>query len=94
MQSHSSLMKSYLTIPNCTYSATRRVLAINVFGRFREHRTVSELRNLIENWHISKFLIDAARPSAEAGYAEHLSTRGENVAQVAQYLYEHHPERF
>ena len=70
------------------------VLAINVFGRFREHRTVSELRNLIENWHISKFLIDAARPSAEAGYAEHLSTRGENVAQVARYLYEHHPERF
>ena len=70
------------------------VLAINVFGRFREHRTASELSNLIENWHISNFHIEDARPSAEAGYAEHLSTRGENVAQVARYLYEHHPERF
>ena len=70
------------------------VLAINVFGRFREYRTVAEFRNLIENWHISNFHIEDARPSAEAGYAEHLSTRGENVAQVARYLYEHHPERF
>ena len=70
------------------------VLAINVFGRLRKHRMVSELRNLIENWHISNFHIEDARPSAEAGYAEHLSTRGENVAQVARYLYEHHPERF
>ena len=70
------------------------VLAINVFGRFREHRTASELRNLIENWHISNFHIEDARPSAEAGYAEHLSTRGDNIAQVARYLYENHPERF
>ena len=30
----------------------------------------------------------------EAGYAEHLSTRGDNVAQVAQYLYQHHSECF
>lgn len=49
---------------------------------------------LIENWHISNFHIAEARPSAEAGFAEHLSTRGDNVAQVAQYLYEHHPARF
>lgn len=35
-----------------------------------------------------------ARPSAEAGYAKHLSVHGENVAQVAQYLYEHHRPRF
>ena len=35
-----------------------------------------------------------ARPSAEAGYAEHLSARGDNVAQVAQYLYENHRPEF
>ena len=55
---------------------------------------VSEFRSLIEDWHISDFHIADARPSAEAGYAEHLSTRGENVAQVAQYLYENYPEQF
>jgi predicted ATPase len=70
------------------------VLAIKGLGQFREFRVVAEFRSLIESWHISDFHISAARPSAEAGYAEHLSTRGDNVAQVAQYLYEHHRERF
>ncbi len=70
------------------------VLAIKGLGQFKEFRVVSEFRSLIENWHISDFHISDARPSAEAGYAEHLSTRGDNVAQVAQYLYERHPDRF
>lgn len=70
------------------------VLAIKGLGQFKEFRVVSEFRSLIENWHISDFHISEARPSAEAGYAEHLSTRGDNIAQVAQYLYENHPERF
>ena len=70
------------------------VLAIKGLGQFKEFRIVAEFRSLIENWHISDFHISEARPSAEAGYAEHLSMRGDNVAQVAQYLYEHHPDRF
>ena len=53
-----------------------------------------QIAPLIENWHISDFHISDARPSAEAGIGEHLSTRGDNVAQVAQYLYEHHRDRF
>ena len=70
------------------------VLAIKGLGQFKEFRVVAEFRGLIENWHISDFHISDARPSAEAGYAEHLSTRGDNVAQVAQYLYERHRDRF
>jgi len=70
------------------------VLAIKGLGQFKEYRLVAELRSLIEGWHISDFHITDARSSAEAGYAEHLSTHGENVAQVAQYLYEHHRDRF
>lgn len=70
------------------------VLAIKGLGQFKEFRVVAEFRSLIENWHISDFHISDARPSAEAGYAEHLSTRGDNIAQVAQYLYENHRERF
>lgn len=69
------------------------ILAIKGLGQFREFRVVSELRSLIENWHISNFHIADARPSAEAGYAEHLSARGDNVAQVARYLYENHSEQ-
>lgn len=70
------------------------VLAIKGLGQFKEFRVVAEFRSLIENWHISDFHISSARPSAEAGYAEHLSTLGDNVAQVAQYLYERHRDRF
>lgn len=70
------------------------VLAIKGLGQFKEFRVVAEFRSLIENWHISDFHIADARPSAEFGYAEHLSTHGENVAQVAQYLFEHHHDIF
>lgn len=70
------------------------VLAIKGLGQFKEFRVISEFRNLIENWHISDFHIADARPSAEEGYAEHLSTRGDNVAQVAQFIFDHHPELF
>jgi len=70
------------------------VLAIKGLGQFKEFRVVSDFRNLIENWHISDFHIADARPSAEEGYAEHLSTRGDNVAQVAKFLWEKHRARF
>ena len=70
------------------------ILAIKGLGQFKRFRVVSEFRSLIENWHISDFHISDARPSVEAAYAEHLSTRGDNVAQVAQYLYRSHPDRF
>jgi predicted ATPase len=70
------------------------VLAIKGLGQFKEFRVVSEFRSLIENWHISDFHIAEARPSAEQGFSEHLSTRGDNVAQVAQFLWDHHRDRF
>ncbi len=70
------------------------ILAIKGLGQFKHFQVVSDFRNMIENWYISDFHIAAARPSAEAGYSEHLSSRGENVAQVAQYLYENHREIF
>jgi predicted ATPase len=70
------------------------VLAIKGLGQFKEFRVVAEFRGLIENWHVSDFHIQDARPSSEAGYAEHLSTHGDNIAQFAQYLFEHHRARF
>ena len=70
------------------------ILAIKGLGQFRDFHIVSEFRSLIENWYISNFQIADARPSVEAGYAEHLSARGDNVAQVAQFLYENHRESF
>ena len=69
-------------------------LAISVLGQLSDFPVVAEFRSMIEGWHISNFHISEARASAEAGYSEHLSTMGENVAQVAQYLHERHPLYF
>ena len=48
------------------------------------------LGELIANWHISDFHIQRARPEQEAGYAEHLSREGENLALVTEFLYKRH----
>ena len=69
-------------------------LAIKGLGELRKFSAAVAVSNLLESWHISNIHVHEARPSAEAGYAEHLSARGDNVAQVAQFLYEHHPDRF
>lgn len=69
-------------------------LAIKGLGQFREFRIASEIRSLIENTHISSLRTADARSGAEASHSEHLSGQGDNIAQVARYLYENHSERF
>ena len=70
------------------------ILAIKGLGQFERFKVVSSFRRLIERWHLSDFHIQAARPSHEAGYAEHLSPGGENLSLVTQYLYDRHRETF
>lgn len=70
------------------------ILAIKGLGQFQRFATVSAFRNLIEHWHLSDLHVQAARPSQEQGYAEHLTPQGENLALVAQYLHERHPAQF
>jgi predicted ATPase len=70
------------------------ILALKGLGQFQRFKAANNFRRLIERWHVSDFHIGDARPSQEAGYAEHLSTRGENMPLVAQYLYENHPDIF
>ncbi len=69
-------------------------LAIKGLGQFQRFKVVSSFRRLIERWHFSDIHISEARPSQEAGYAEHLTARGDNLALVTQYLYENHRDRF
>ncbi|MCE2935530.1 MAG: AAA family ATPase [Cyclobacteriaceae bacterium] len=70
------------------------ILAIKGLGQFERFKAASAFRNFIENWHVSDFHIAEARPSREAGYAEHLSPTGENLPLVAQYVYENHNDIF
>lgn len=70
------------------------ILAIKGLAQFERFPAVVSLGNLIENWHISDFHISRARMDQEAGYAEHLSSKGENLSLVIQYLYNQHRQVF
>jgi len=70
------------------------VLAIKGLGQFERFRAVVAFRKLIENWHVSDLHITDARESQDAGVAEHLSRRGENLSLVAQYMYQEHRDIF
>ena len=66
------------------------LLAIKGLAQFERFPAVVALGELVENWHVSDFHISKARPEQEAGYAEHLSREGENLALVIEYLHDQH----
>lgn len=70
------------------------ILAIKGLGQFERFKAASAFRMMIENWHISDFHVSEARPSQEEGFADHLSTRGDNLPLVANFLFEHHKGSF
>ena len=70
------------------------ILAIKGLGQFKEFDVIVALRKLIEDWYVSDFHIDDARQRSEAGYSENLSKKGENLANVATYIYDNHRSIF
>ncbi len=70
------------------------ILAIKSLGQLTRFQKANAFRKLIENWHISDFRINDAKPSQEVGLAEHLSERGDNAALMARFLYEHRRDVF
>lgn len=69
------------------------LLAVNALGQFAEHPRVAALRDFISGWHVSYLSADAARGQPEAGPAERLNPRGDNLANVIQFLKEQHPDQ-
>lgn len=70
------------------------ILALKGLAQFEKFPVAKAMGDLLENWHISDFHIQQARPEREVGYAEHLSKEGENLALVTQFLYNRHPDIF
>ena len=68
------------------------LLAVNALGQFQDHPRVAALRDFIMGWHVSYLSADSARGQPEAGPQEHLSTSGDNLANVIQHLSERRPE--
>ncbi|MDH7511194.1 MAG: AAA family ATPase [Methanolinea sp.] len=68
-------------------------LAVNTLGQLAKHPRISALRQFISDWHLSYLSADATRGVPEAGPQERLSSTGDNLPNVIQYLKEQHPGR-
>jgi predicted ATPase len=70
------------------------LLALNLIGQLAEHQDAVEFRKYVEDWFVSDFQIDKMRPTQNITYSEGLNRKGDNIANVAQYLFDQHPDRF
>jgi len=91
-------LQKYLDVQQTTRSPQKvsspDILAIKGLGQFEDFPVLALLRRLIEGWYVSDFHIEEARTRQVANYSETLSKTGDNLAQVAKYLYDNHPQRF
>lgn len=69
------------------------MLAVNTLGQLAKHPRVSALRRFITGWYLSYLTTAKTRGTPEAGPQERLSSTGDNLPNVIQYLKEQHPER-
>lgn len=77
--------KEFLSAPD--------VLAVNSLGQFARHPRVTALRSFVMGWHLSHISSDKVENASEAGAHEHLSPRGDNLANVIRFLQEHDIDR-
>lgn len=70
------------------------ILALKGLGQFQKFKAISAFRRLLENWFVSNFQIQSAQNIEDTGLSEHLSTSGNNLAQVTKYIFENHPDIF
>ena len=70
------------------------ILAIKGLGQFQKFKAVSDFRKLLENWYIANFQIPDTKKNQDYGVSEYLTTTGDNLVLVADYIYENHPDIF
>jgi predicted ATPase len=70
------------------------ILAVKALGNMTDFIAVSKFCRLIEDWFVSEFHIDDDRAINKVELAQHISRTGDNLASVAQYMYENYRERF
>jgi predicted ATPase len=71
------------------------ILALKGLGQFSEFPAISSFRKMVEDWSISDFSVYAAQNDNNVAVpAQHLSRSGDNLSQVAKYLYDNHRKTF
>lgn len=71
-----------------------RKLGIATLGALKQHPRISAFREFIEGWYLSYFTPDAARSLPLAGAQQHLNSKGDNLANVVQYMEREHKDKF
>jgi len=70
------------------------VLALKGLGQFERYKTIKSFRTLLEQWLVSNLQNEEMRKINEVGADQQLSLSGNNLAQVAGFLHEYHPQIF
>lgn len=74
--------------------ADPRQLGIVTLGELKEHPRIVKFKNFLKNWYLCYFSPTAAREIPNAGPQKYLNRLGNNVNNVAQYLYREDPKDF
>jgi len=70
------------------------ILALKGLGQFERYKTIKSFRTLLEQWLVSNLQNEEMRKINEVGADQQLSLSGNNLAQVASFLHEYHPDIF
>ena len=74
--------------------ADPRQMGIVTLGELREHPRIVKFKNVLKNWYLCYFSPTAAREIPNAGPQKYLNRLGNNVNNVAQFLYREDPKEF
>lgn len=74
--------------------ADPRQMGIVTLGELREHPRIVKFKNFLKNWYLCYFSPTAAREIPNAGPQKYLNRLGNNVNNVAQFLYREDPKEF
>lgn len=69
-------------------------LALSTFGSLSNYPQINGLQQFLESWYFSGFSPEAARSLPFNGAQSRLSARGDNIANVVQFLQRDHPDQF
>jgi predicted ATPase len=69
-------------------------LGIATLGALKQHPEIAAFRQFLESWYLSYFTPDAARTLALAGTHQHLNSKGDNLANVVQFMEREHGDKF
>lgn len=74
--------------------ADPRQLGVVTLGELREHPRIVKFKNFLKNWYLCYFNPSSAREIPNAGPQKYLNRLGNNLNNVAEYLFREDPKDF